>query len=70
MSGDDVFGEAETVPGPAQDQRQDKDGRDAHEAAEEVVLEPLADYPHIDLRTGGEPWDKRRAAGKRLREAV
>ncbi|WP_246686154.1 DUF2252 domain-containing protein [Methylobacterium sp. WL8] len=70
MSGDDAFGEAETVPGPAQDQSQDKDGRDAHEAAEEVVLEPLADYPHIDLRTGGEPWDKRRAAGKRLREAV
>ena len=37
------------------------------EAAEEVVLEPLADFPHIDLRTGVEPWDKRRAAGKTLR---
>ncbi|MFD0938566.1 DUF2252 domain-containing protein [Methylobacterium trifolii] len=40
------------------------------EAAEAVVLEPLADYPHIDLREGGEPWDRRRAAGKRLRDAV
>ncbi|GEL43370.1 hypothetical protein MEX01_39610 [Methylorubrum extorquens] len=37
------------------------------EAAEEVVLEPLTDFPHIDLRTGIEPWDKRRAAGKTLR---
>ncbi|TXN65455.1 DUF2252 domain-containing protein, partial [Methylobacterium sp. WL30] len=42
----------------------------ADEAAEAGVLEPLADYPHIDLRAGGEPWDKRRAAGKRLREVV
>ncbi|WP_370875582.1 DUF2252 domain-containing protein [Methylobacterium amylolyticum] len=37
------------------------------EAAEEAVLEPLADFPHIDLRTGVEPWDRRRAAGKTLR---
>ncbi|MGU3537544.1 DUF2252 domain-containing protein [Methylobacterium sp. A54F] len=36
----------------------------------EVVLEPLADFPHISLRESGEPWDKRRAAGKALREAV
>ncbi|WP_152045143.1 DUF2252 domain-containing protein [Aureimonas psammosilenae] len=40
------------------------------EAAEALVLEPLADFPHIDLRTPGEPWEKRRAAGKVLREAV
>lgn len=42
----------------------------ADEAVDAVVLEPLADYPHIDLRACGEPWDKRRAAGKRLREVV
>jgi len=39
-------------------------------AAEAVVLEPLADYPRIDLRGAGEPWEKRRAAGKTLRETV
>ncbi|TXM65838.1 DUF2252 domain-containing protein [Methylobacterium sp. WL69] len=38
--------------------------------AEAVVLEPLADYPRIDLRGAGEPWEKRRAAGKVLRETV
>ena len=56
MSGDDAFGEAEPVPGPGRDQRperrqdrsRDQDGRQADEAAEEVVLEPLADYPHIE----------------------
>ncbi|XYD09102.1 DUF2252 family protein [Methylobacterium sp. NMS12] len=37
------------------------------EAAQEAVLEPLADFPHIDLRSGVEPWEKRRAAGKILR---
>ncbi|MEE7463674.1 hypothetical protein MFUR16E_21800 [Methylobacterium fujisawaense] len=37
------------------------------EAAEEVVLDPLADFPHINLRAGVEPWEKRRAAGKVLR---
>jgi uncharacterized protein (DUF2252 family) len=37
------------------------------EAAEEAVLEPLADFPQIELRSGVEPWDKRRAAGKTLR---
>ncbi|NEU12755.1 DUF2252 domain-containing protein [Methylobacterium sp. BTF04] len=47
---------------------QNRDG--VVESAGEVVLEPLADYPHIDLRECGEPWDKRRAAGKRLREVV
>ncbi|GJD49668.1 hypothetical protein OPKNFCMD_2401 [Methylobacterium crusticola] len=40
------------------------------EAAEEVVLVPLADFPRIDLRSSGEPWEKRRAAGKGLRAAV
>lgn len=40
------------------------------EAPAEIVLEPLADYPQIDLRGGGEPWEKRRAAGKSLRESV
>lgn len=39
-------------------------------AADEVVLEPLADFPTIDLRESGEPWDRRRAAGKDLRMAV
>ena len=43
---------------------------DAADAAEAVVLAPLADYPHIDLRASGEPWDKRRAAGKALRAVV
>ncbi|MBE7186405.1 MAG: DUF2252 family protein, partial [Methylobacterium mesophilicum] len=43
---------------------------DDFEAAEALVLAPLADFPHIDLRTPGEPWDKRRAAGKLLRKAV
>ncbi len=38
--------------------------------AEDIVLEPLADFPHIDLRTPGEPWEKRRAAGKCLRAKV
>ena len=46
--------------------RQDHGG----EPPEDVVLEPLADYPRIDLRGSGEPWAKRRAAGKTLREAV
>jgi hypothetical protein len=32
------------------------------------VLAPLADFPHIDLRTPGEPWETRRAAGKQERE--
>ena len=36
----------------------------------DIVLEPLADFPRIDLRAGAEPWDKRRAAGKGLREGV
>lgn len=40
------------------------------EVAEDVVLEPLADYPRIDLRGAGEPWEKRRAAGKVLRDNV
>ncbi len=40
------------------------------EPAEDIVLEPLADFPHIDLRTPGEPWEKRRAAGKCLRAKV
>ena len=37
------------------------------EAAEKAVLEPLADFPHIELRSGVEPWDRRRTAGKTLR---
>jgi uncharacterized protein (DUF2252 family) len=36
-------------------------------AAEETVLEPLANFPRIDLHAGVEPWDRRRAAGKTLR---
>lgn len=42
----------------------------AQAAAEDVVLEPLADYPRISLRASGEPWRKRRAAGKILRKSV
>ena len=49
---------------------QDFDATENEVAAEEVVLEPLADYPRIDLRGSGEPWEKRRAVGKRLRESV
>ncbi|WP_342166535.1 DUF2252 domain-containing protein [Methylobacterium sp. SD21] len=40
------------------------------EAAEDGVLEPLADFPRINLRAGVEPWDKRRAAGKSLRMEI
>lgn len=40
------------------------------QVAEETVLTPLADFPRIDLRSGVEPWDKRRAAGKILRTEI
>nr|WP_244477942.1 MULTISPECIES: DUF2252 domain-containing protein [unclassified Methylobacterium] len=43
---------------------------DSVETGPDAVLEPLADFPHIDLRTGVEPWEKRRAAGKTLRGKV
>jgi len=43
---------------------------EAARAAEALVLEPLADFPRIDLRSAGEPWDKRRAVGKDLRQDV
>ena len=39
-------------------------------AAVEVVLAPAEEYPRINLRTQGEPWERRRAAGKVLRAAV
>ena len=39
-------------------------------AAVEVVLGPAEDYPRINLRSQGEPWEKRRAAGKVLRSVV
>ena len=39
-------------------------------AAVDVVLAPAEDYPRINLRSQGEPWEKRRAAGKVLRAAV
>lgn len=42
----------------------------ALQAAEEAVLEPLADFPRINLRLGVEPWDKRRTAGKVLRAEI
>ncbi|WP_336487774.1 DUF2252 domain-containing protein [Methylobacterium nigriterrae] len=42
----------------------------AQAEAAETVLEPLADFPHIDLRIPGEPWTNRRAAGKVLRGAL
>ena len=48
-------------------------GAEAHEAVAPdaaIVLEPLADFPRIDLRAGVEPWEKRRDAGKRLRDDV
>jgi uncharacterized protein (DUF2252 family) len=38
--------------------------------AEDILLAPLADIPRINLREAGEPWDKRRHAGKALREVV
>ena len=37
---------------------------------QDPVLAPIADFPRIDLRMGVESWDKRRQAGKRLRDAV
>lgn len=39
-------------------------------AAEDLVLVPADDYPRIDLRKPGEPWDRRRTAGQVLRSAV
>lgn len=39
-------------------------------AAAALVLAPDEDYPRIDLRSQGEPWDRRRTAGKLLRAAV
>ncbi|WP_244639522.1 DUF2252 domain-containing protein [Aureimonas endophytica] len=39
-------------------------------SAAELVLAPAEAYPRIDLRAQGEPWEKRRAAGKVLRGAV
>ncbi|WP_244487691.1 MULTISPECIES: DUF2252 domain-containing protein [unclassified Aureimonas] len=39
-------------------------------AAPEIVLAPAEAFPRIDLRAKGEPWEKRRTAGKRLRGAV
>ena len=38
--------------------------------ADDILLAPLADIARINLREAGEPWDKRRHAGKALREAV
>ncbi|PIK71457.1 hypothetical protein CS379_19210, partial [Methylobacterium frigidaeris] len=53
------------------DREHESEAADAVAApAEDIVLEPLADFPHIDLRTPGEPWEKRRAAGKGLRAKV
>lgn len=46
------------------------EGRDASAEAEDILLAPLADIPRINLREAGEPWDKRRHAGKALREVV
>jgi uncharacterized protein (DUF2252 family) len=51
----------------------DLEGRTNHEImsnAAEVVLAPTDQYPRIDLRSQGEPWEKRRSAGKLLRLAV
>ena len=39
-------------------------------AAVEVVLAPAEDFPRIDLRSQGEPWEKRQTAGKVLRAAL
>ncbi|WP_244631028.1 DUF2252 domain-containing protein [Aureimonas sp. ME7] len=38
--------------------------------ASDVVLAPAEAFPRIDLRSKGEPWERRRAAGKRLRAEV
>jgi uncharacterized protein (DUF2252 family) len=67
------------------DQRQDLDRNEAVAAeaddssdvtakalsdAAEIVLAPTEEYPRINLRAQGEPWEKRRQAGKLLRSAV
>lgn len=39
-------------------------------AASNIVLAFAEDYPRIDLRSQGEPWERRRAAGRVLRSAV
>ncbi|KQT54979.1 hypothetical protein ASG43_03605 [Aureimonas sp. Leaf454] len=38
--------------------------------ASDVVLAPAEAIPRIDLRAKGEPWEKRRAAGKKMRLSV
>jgi uncharacterized protein (DUF2252 family) len=43
---------------------------DAAAPREAKVLAPAESYPRIDLRVPGEPWERRRLAGKKLREAV
>ncbi|WP_082659843.1 DUF2252 domain-containing protein [Aureimonas sp. AU40] len=35
-----------------------------------VVLAPAEAFPRIDLRAKGEPWERRRTAGKRLRASI
>ena len=39
-------------------------------AAAEVVLAPVEDFPRLDLRSVGEPWTRRRKAGKTIRSGV
>ena len=55
-----------TDTSPPKDEREDA----AVRAAAQAVLEPLADFPRINLRVGVEPWDKRRTAGKALRAKI
>ncbi|MBB3937640.1 DUF2252 domain-containing protein [Aureimonas phyllosphaerae] len=40
------------------------------EKPSDVVLAPAEAFPRIDLRAQGEPWERRRAAGKQLRREV
>ena len=56
---------------PDHDAKSEKAASDeAVRVAEDIVLAPAEVYPRIDLRTQGEPWERRRAAGQVLRRDV
>ena len=58
-----------TPPGPALDAIEPEGALRIPEPAG-LVLAPAEAFPRIDLRAKGEPWERRRAAGKRLRAEV
>ncbi len=55
------------TPGP---DASDFDPVPEDDSPSDVVLAPAEAFPRIDLRAAGEPWERRRAAGKQLRREV